>query len=554
MDLLDDLSTKLADGRLGANLIAVHGIVTVTVLVSLILRRIVSRGSSRLARWTGQRWLETAGEEAARRVRMLLFWLTLAAIGLCLVGGLGYHLAGRDVRADLDAWYQQFTVGELFNAALRCAAVLAIVAAAWLTVRMIRRIRPLLEKEITTLVGHAASDQEPRDPENRGFWGKAGGEEFVHRWFNLLQWYLLSGIRLLMLWAIGRTVGLDEFSGTVFGFLLRVLSIVVIARLLTLSCRVLSQALEGVGDRYLGQGPFRHYWERVARLFPFGERCFEAAVYVTAASLCVGELHFIAKVAEFGPRVVRCIGIFFVTRVLIELFQVLLGEAFGLYSEEEAVDQKGRTLVPLLCSILQYVLYFGSALVMLKVFEVDTTPILAGASIVGLAVGLGAQNLVSDVVSGFFILFEGQYLVGDYVQIGDATGTVEAVGIRVTQLRDGQGKVYIIPNGQVKGVVSYSKGYVHAVVDYKVPTGSDLEGLIRAMAEAGHRLRQAHHEVLAETRIHGLVELTTSDMTVRAVTKVRPGTHATMQNEYRRLLKEVLDQNASAPAPPALAA
>ena len=84
MDLVYDLSTKLADGRLGANLIAVHGIITVTVLVSLILRRIVSRGSSRLARWTGQRWLETAGEEAARRVRMLLFWLTLAAIALCL--------------------------------------------------------------------------------------------------------------------------------------------------------------------------------------------------------------------------------------------------------------------------------------------------------------------------------------------------------------------------------------------------------------------------------------------------------------------------------------
>src|SRR5258708_32194791 len=199
---------------------------------------------------------------------------------------------------------------------------------------------------------------------------------------------------------------------------------------------------------------------------------------------------------------------------------------------------------------MQYVLYFGAALLMLGVFSIPTTPILAGASIVGLAVGLGAQSLVTDVVSGFFILFESQYLVGDYVQIGDATGMVEAVGIRVAQLRDGQGKVYIIPSGEIKGVVSYSKGYVHAVVDYKVPGGSDLEGIMRAMAEAGRRLRQAHHEVLAETRIHGLVELTTSDMTVRAVTKVRPGAHAAMQNEYRRLLKEVLDQNASSTARP----
>src|SRR5258708_8214241 len=167
---------------------------------------------------------------------------------------------------------------------------------------------------------------------------------------------------------------------------------------------------------------------------------------------------------------------------------------------------------------MQYVLYFGAALLMLGVFSIPTTPILAGASIVGLAVGLGAQSLVTDVVSGFFILFESQYLVGDYVQIGDATGTVEAVGIRVTQLRDGQGKVYIIPNGQIKGVVSYSKGYVNAVVDLKVSTGTDLETIFRCMAEAGRRLKLAHHEVLAETQINGLVDLGTSEMTVRAVT------------------------------------
>src|SRR5437870_12878427 len=97
-------------------------------------------------------------------------------------------------------------------------------------------------------------------------------------------------------------------------------------------------------------------------------------------------------------------------------------------------------------------------MIMMDVLGIDTRPILAGVSILGLAVGLGAQSLVTDVVSGFFILFENQYLVGDYIQVGDAVGVVEAVGIRVTHIRDGQGKVYIIPNGQLKVVVSYSKG------------------------------------------------------------------------------------------------
>src|SRR5262249_39957301 len=241
---------------------------------------------------------------------------------------------------------------------------------------------------------------------------------------------------------------------------------------------------------------------------------------------------------------------------LIELFQVLLAEAFGLYKSAGAVDQKKQTLVPLLNSVSQYVFYFGSALLIMEMLWIPTTPFLAGAGILGLAVGLGAQNLVTDVVSGFFILFENQFLVGDYIKVGDAAGRVEAVGIRVTHIRDEQGKLHIIPNGQIKGVVSYSKLYVNALVDLKVPSGTNLEEIFRAMAEAGRRLRQKHHEVLSDTQIQGLIELNTSDMTIRAVTKVKPGAHAAMQNEYRRVLKEVLDQNAAGttPSKPAIAA
>src|SRR5207342_3255972 len=146
---------------------------------------------------------------------------------------------------------------------------------------------------------------------------------------------------------------------------------------------------------------------------------------------------------------------------------------FGLYKGGKVKSQKERTLVPLLHSTCQYVLYFGAGVAMLRALDVDTTPILAGAGILGLGVGLGAQSLVTDVVSGFFILFETQYLVGDYVQVGDAAGIVEEVSLRVTKIRDGKGKLYIIPNGQIKGVVSYSKGYVNAVVEVKMPSGSD---------------------------------------------------------------------------------
>src|SRR5207244_4318986 len=152
---------------------------------------------------------------------------------------------------------------------------------------------------------------------------------------------------------------------------------------------------ETLGHQHLGDGQYHRYWERIARLVPFGERCFEAAVYVSAASLCVKQLDFIAFVATYGPSVVECIGIVFCTRVIIELLQVLLNEAFGLYNEDQPVDQKSLTLVPLLHSTCQYVLYFGAGVMMLGVLGMHDViaPILTGAGLLGLAVALGAQNL-----------------------------------------------------------------------------------------------------------------------------------------------------------------
>ncbi len=151
------------------------------------------------------------------------------------------------------------------------------------------------------------------------------------------------------------------------------------------------------------------------------------------------------------------------------------------------------------------------------------------------------------MVSGFFILFENQYLVGDVVQICDAQGRVEAVSIRHTQVRDEQGKLYIIPNGQIKSVINFSKGYVNAVVDLKMPTNTPLEQVMHDMAEAGRRLRQSRREVLADTVVKGLVDLSPSDMVIRAVTRVQPGTHLAMQNEFRRLLKTVFDERQNKP-------
>ena len=536
MDVLAQLRDRLSHGALAANLLAAALLVGAALAVFWSLRRLLRTWGGRLTTWLESHPLKAVSKEAVRHAEILLVRLTLTAVLLIVAAGVAYHFAGRDVQADITAWFAGLDAKDLLVGGLRVVGVALLLTAVWVVLQAVRRLRPLVE--------HAAC----------AWLARLEDKADVRHWFTRVERLACAGVGLGVAWSAAHILALPEAADWLIGLAGRLTLILAGVLLLPPAVRLLDQKVAEQGDRWFGRGRLRRYWERVRRLFPFGQRCFEAALYVYASSLAVGQLAFIDSVAAYGPRVVACIGIFFGCRVAIELVHVLLHEAFGLYDPKGADDQKGQTLVPLLHSVCRYVLYFGAAVAALDMLGVDTRPLLAGAGLLGLAVGLGAQSLVTDFVSGFFILFEGQFLVGDVVQIGDATGRVEAVGIRHTQIRDAQGKLYIIPNGQIKTVVNSSKDYINAVVDMKLPANGDLPGMIAAMREAGERLRHEHSEiVVAATEVQGLVDLGPADMTVRAATKVKPGAQALMQNEYRRLLKEVLDEG-RADARPGLAA
>jgi small conductance mechanosensitive channel len=523
MDTLSFLRDRLTEPLL-ANLLVALVLAAAILAACWMLRRLLHGCSCRVTAWTGSHHLGALGKEAAHRAGALLLRLAVVAVLLTLAGVVAYHLAGRNARADLAAWFAGMTPEDLLQAGLRGAGLVLLLPVCWAAVRTVRRARHRLE-------GTASA-----------WLARAGNEADVRHWFSLLEQFAVAAVGLGAAWAAARVLALPAAAVWAVGLVARLVLILAGVRLLPLAARVLLRTAADLGDRHLAAGRPYRYWERVRRLFPFGQRCLEAAVHVYAASLAVRELGFIPVVADYGTRVVACIGIFFGCRVAIELSQVLLNEAFGLY-DDRPIDQKGQTLVPLLQSVCQYALYFGSAVVMLGVLGINTGPILAGAGLLGLAVGLGAQSLVTDVVSGFFILFEEQYLVGDHVKIGEASGRVEAVGIRHTQVRDAEGRLHIIPNGQIKGVVNASRGYSNAVVELRLPADADLDGVLEAMREAGRRLRRQHRdEVLADTDVQGLADLTPAEMTLRAVTKARPGGHGPVANEYRRLLREVLDE------------
>ena len=508
------------------------------------MRKLLNRGQDRLAGWFGLSWLTSVSTEAVKSARAILFWSTIALMIGSAASMLIYHLTGRDTRADFQHLAGQITAGHLLALGVAVGKIVGLAIGVAVAYRLVRRARVVLEiyvhhhlpKHVDDVasVAYASGMSEGER--------RAHLEETIRRWFALLERFAMALVVIGALWLTGRAVGFASADGWAT-LVLHIVSFFMVARLLTLACRTIFHVAANIGNKHLDKGHFHRYWERVVRLFPFGEKCFEAAVWIFAASECAKALEFIAFIAAYGQAIVQCIGIFFGTRVIIELLHVFINQSLGMYKEERTEDQR-LTLVPLLESVSRYVVYFGSALMMLHVFGLPTYHIVASAGVVGLAVGLGAQSFVADVVSGFFILFEEQYFVGDVVQIGDAVGRVEAINIRHTQIRDEFGKLYIIPNGQIKTVVNFSKGFVNAVVDIRVPTSANLDQVMRDMAEAGKRLKDRRREVLADTAVKGLVDLTPTDMAIRAVTKVHPGTHLTMQQEYRKILKEVFDESA----------
>jgi small conductance mechanosensitive channel len=191
--------------------------------------------------------------------------------------------------------------------------------------------------------------------------------------------------------------------------------------------------------------------------------------------------------------------------------------------------------------------YFTVGIFILYTLDINPTPILAGAGIVGIAVGLGAQTLINDIVSGFFILFENYYLVGDYIEAGKAEGkvvegTVEAIELRTTRIRHPNGQLQIIRNGDMGSITNYSKQYIFAVVDVSVPYDSNLAHVYQVIEEVGQKLKANSTDILELTQIDGVESLSESNLLLRTLTKVKPGKHLQIQRILRKNFMDTLLQ------------
>jgi small-conductance mechanosensitive channel len=189
--------------------------------------------------------------------------------------------------------------------------------------------------------------------------------------------------------------------------------------------------------------------------------------------------------------------------------------------------------------ILFVILQIGSELG----FLASLAPLLATAGIGGLAVGFGAQSLVKDVISGFFILSEDQFGVGDVVKIGDFSGVVERMTLRATVLRNLEGQVHVVPNGNIQNVTVMTKEWARAVLDLTIPHEEPIGRAFEVLERVGNRLAQDWPDrVLEQPTILGVEKIDDSGVTVRSIVKTPPFKNADVLREWRLRAIEEFDR------------
>ncbi|HEX6673550.1 MAG TPA: mechanosensitive ion channel family protein [Actinomycetes bacterium] len=209
-------------------------------------------------------------------------------------------------------------------------------------------------------------------------------------------------------------------------------------------------------------------------------------------------------------------------------------------------SQRAETLGALLKSIANFVIWVTAGLMALGTLGIDLGPLIAGAGIVGVAIGFGAQNLVRDFISGIFMLLEDQYGVGDVIDLGEATGAVEGVGLRTTRVRDVGGILWHVPNGEIRRVGNKSQGWSRALLDIEVAYSNEISTATRVIKQVADELWKDDETyaplILEEPEVWGVEELGPNGVRVRLVVKTRPLEQWKVARELRARIKAAFER------------
>ncbi|MBG9549970.1 mechanosensitive ion channel family protein [Cytobacillus firmus] len=246
-----------------------------------------------------------------------------------------------------------------------------------------------------------------------------------------------------------------------------------------------------------------------------------------------------------GEGIFKVMAILIVTSILIRIGKLAIRNLFKVRtpSRLRISERREATLLKLLENMLTYVVFFVAAIMILSVLTIDVKALLAGAGIVGLAVGFGAQSLVKDIITGFFIIFEDQFSVGDYIRIDQFEGTVEEIGLRTTKIKNWTGEVHILPNGSIMQVTNFSLNNSVAFVDVSIAYEGDIVKVEQVLQELFEKLPEKYDDMVKPPEILGIQNMAAADVMLRVVSETLPMRHFYIARQLRKEIKLCLDEH-----------
>ena len=258
-----------------------------------------------------------------------------------------------------------------------------------------------------------------------------------------------------------------------------------------------------------------------------------------------GDLNVLGKLAKI---VLILVSIWFITNVVDKIIDKAISnkKLTKLYTNDKRIN----TVAGILKKTVKIILYFIGSMIILEMFNINATSILATAGIGGLAVGFGAQSLVKDLITGFFILSEDQYAIGDYVKIGDYEGIVEELGLRVTKLRDFTGDLHIIPNSSIQIVSNRTRGSMRAMVKVSVSYDENIDRVVKILEDVCLDIKKNNTLIVEGPTILGVTDLGEYKVDITIIAKSQPMEQWAVEREIRKKVKEAFDkENIEIPYP-----
>lgn len=514
----------------------------------LVLLALITWGMQRIAAWAVRRIGESSidderqlmgperrEEVTAGLLRSLWMLSGLAAVGL-VAGGIYAAFAGIDLPE------RAYTVFQTLSWTM--FRPFAVSASQFIGVIVLLQLAGWLSKLLSQWIVERLIAAEIVRVEDKRV------QQVGDRLLSTLRWTL---------WYVGALMGVYIFDMTassshIITITAELILVYSLVRLMALSIGVALDAVYA-GLVLYWNDDVNVMWESRAHIHSLSERirmALQWTVYIAALMYVgsrvsfggyqIGERTLDSVFYEIANASARVIAIWIVAMVVVEACALIIHRYSLKPDAQGEVPKRRKTVLPLLVSVVRYGVYFIAAVTALNVVGVDTTAILAGAGIVGIAIGFGAQHLIQDFVAGFFILFEGYFWVGDWVETGEYKGIVESITLRSTWVRDPDGMVHIIPNGEIRVLTNYSRTFVKASMDVGVSYEGDVERAIAVTNETMLELKAQMAEMTGAPEVL-VKDFGGSDIVLRVRVPVEPGMHERVASAMRRAIKAAYDDN-----------